>query len=154
MIIQYLKGISHFVLYYLDANTKAKKNGIVVEDELRGYLNIYTITDLNDLQVYEFPTANREWLHCVAAHRRSQLFADEVQKWDKYDIIAGKIANDTTNQVITAYMEGLYGEVGSVRADEIAIGLLLPEKLTNQICIRTDKALKKMSFVDCIECNI
>lgn len=28
-------------------------------------------------------------------------------------------------------------------ADRIAIGLLMPEKLTNQICIRSDKALKK-----------
>ena len=45
-------------------------------------------------------------------------------------------------------MEDLYGEVGSERADEIAIGLLLPDKLTNQICIRTEKAMNKLSFIN------
>lgn len=127
---------------------KAKKNGYLVGDVSNGYLNIYTMTDFKDIEVYEFATADREWLHCVAAHRRSQLFKDEIKKWEKYDIIAGKIADDTTNQVITAYMEGIYGKVGSERADEIAIGLLLPDKLTNQICIRTEKAMNKLSFIN------
>lgn len=62
-------------------------------------------------------------------------------------MIAGKIANDNTNQVITAYINGLYGEVGSDIADRTAIGLLMPEKLTDQICLRTVKAIRELKFV-------
>ena len=80
-------------------------------------------------------------------HRRRSLFSDELGRWAKYDVIGGKIANDNTNQVITAYINGLYGIVGSEIADRTAIGLLLPEKLTDQICLRTDKALKRLKYI-------
>ncbi len=64
-----------------------------------------------------------------------------------YEIIAGKIANDNTNRVITGYINGLYGEAGSDSADNIAISLLIPEKLTDQVCFRTEKALDKLRFI-------
>ena len=80
---------------------KAKKNGVSV-DETKGYVSIYEIHPDNDLKLYEFKTADRDWLHCVAAHRKRGALKDEMNKWLDYDIIIGKIANDTTNQVITA----------------------------------------------------
>ena len=40
-----------------------------------------------------------------------------------YDVISGKIANDATNITITAYLDGLYGEIGSNSADSICISL-------------------------------
>lgn len=125
---------------------KAIKNGIDVLDNSKGYVSYYSIDDFSGISIYEFETADREWLHCVAAHRMNQLIPGENEKWTKYDIIVGKIANDTTNQVITAYINGLYGSVGSDIADETAIRLLKPEKLTNQICIRTEKAIKHLNY--------
>ncbi len=86
-------------------------------------------------------------MHCVAAHRRSGLFIEELDAWAKYDIIAGKIANDNTNQVITAYINGIYGPVGSDLADNTAIGLLMPENLTDQICLKTKNALGTIKYV-------
>ena len=65
----------------------------------------------------------------------------------KYDIIAGKIANDNTNATIAAYIAMAYGEIGSQSADEICIGLLLPERLQDQFCFRTAKATKQLSFI-------
>lgn len=132
---------------------KAEKNGIPV-DKAKGYVSVYEIKECDDLKIYEFKTADRDWLHCVAAHRKSGILNDEIKKWLDYDIIIGKIANDTTNQVITAYLNGLYGEVGSEDADEIAIRLLLPEKLKDQICIRTKEAMERLSYVGCEECAI
>ncbi len=132
---------------------KAEKNGVSV-DEAKGYVSIYEIHPDDDLEIYEFKTANRDWLHCVAAHRKRGVLKEEVDKWLDYDIIIGKIANDTTNQVITAYLNGLYGEVGTESADEIAIRLLMPEKLKDQICIRTQKAISRLSYVGCEECSI
>ena len=90
----------------------------------------------------------------MAAHRRSDILINELIKWDKYDVIAGKIANDNTNRVITGYINGIYGEVGSESADAIAIGLLMPEKLTDQICFRTENALQKIKYVGSEEVQV
>lgn len=66
----------------------------------------------------------------------------------KYDIIAGKIANDNTNATIAAYMALAYGEIGTKQADDMCISLLLPERLQDQFCFRTDAALKSVKFVE------
>lgn len=60
----------------------------------------------------------------------------------------GKVSNDNTNATIAAYMASAYGEIGSKTADDICISLLLPEKLQDQFCFRTDEALKCVSFVE------
>ena len=133
---------------------KAKKNGIELEEVLKGYVSSYHCLDKDSLKIYEFETANSEWLHCVVAHRKSDLLSSEINKWKSYDVIIGKIANDTTNQVITAYINGLYGEVGSDEADTTAIRLLKPEKLSNQLCFRTENAINSLTFVSGEEVNV
>ena len=49
--------------------------------------------------------------------------------------------------MITAYLDGAYGEVGTERADAIAISLLEPDKLKDQYCFRTEAALDALKFV-------
>lgn len=56
------------------------------------------------------------------------------------------IANDDTNATITVYMVGTFGEIGTKRADDMCISLLLPERLKNQFCFRTDAALSCLEF--------
>ena len=63
-----------------------------------------------------------------------------------FDIIAGKIANDNTNMVITVFMSGGYGAVESSKACETALGFLMPERLKNQACFRTESALSALAF--------
>lgn len=133
---------------------KAIKNGVELDGIKKGYVSEYDYSNLSEIKIYEFSEADKEWLHCVAAHRRRGTLAAELEKWKKYDIIAGKIANDNTNQVITAYINGAYGEVGTERADEIAINLLMPQKLTDQICFRSSAALKTLSYIGTVECEI
>ena len=65
----------------------------------------------------------------------------------KYDVIVGKIADDTTNAVLTAYIAGVFGEIGSKEADEFCIKQLLPNRLKNQYCFKTDKSLKCIKFI-------
>ena len=98
------------------------------------------------MSLKDFPAAEVEWMHCVVGHRRNSYFLDVVRGLRRYDIISGKIVNDNTNAMIITYLEGLYGEVGSESADSICIGLLLPERLKDQFCFRTDKALKTLKF--------
>lgn len=133
---------------------KARKNGVMLPKPDRGFVSVYEITELAKHSCFEFSGADREWLHCVAAHRKEPLLAGELEKWKAYEIIAGKIANDNTNRVITGYINGLYGAIGSESADNMAISLLMPEKLTDQICFRTDSALKTLKFSDAEEVSL
>ena len=126
---------------------KAQKNGLLTEIPDKGYVSIYKITDLSRSRCFEFTLADQEWLHCVAAHRREGILFQELEKWRSFEIIAGKIANDNTNRVITGYINGIYGPVGTNSADSIAISLLMPEKLTDQICFRTQEAMDLLQYV-------
>ena len=127
---------------------KAIKNGIKDVSLDTGYISVYKYKDnfSGKLSYYEFYGADEDWLHCVAAFRQKGLLKNEISKWEKYDILAGKIANDATNQVLTAYMNGLYGKVGSSEADETAIRLLIPDNLSDQICFRTKNAIESLQF--------
>ena len=58
------------------------------------------------------------------------------------------IANDNTNATITTYMAGGFGELGTKQAEDICISLLLPERLQDQYCFRTEKALQCLTFVE------
>ena len=75
------------------------------------------------------------------------MFTDVVKELEQYDVIIGKIANDATNLTLTTYMVGAYGQVGSQAADDICIGMLLPERLQDQFCFRTDDALKCLDYI-------
>lgn len=125
---------------------KAVHDGILPPLQLEGFVSEFVFHDLKGIKKYEFPDADQEWLHCVAAYRKNQRFP-EKKKWDSFDVLCGKIANDNTNLVITAYIDGLYGKPGSYKADQIAIGFLEPENLKNQICLRTEKALACLEFI-------
>ena len=130
------------------AVAKALKNGVIKEPVESGFVSSFRFNMKPDVSFFEFEDASRDWLHCVVAHRHSGLLSKEIKKFETTDVISGKIANDTTNQVITAYMNGLYGTVGSEAADNIAISLLLPDKLSNQICFRTEASLQCLSFLE------
>ena len=65
----------------------------------------------------------------------------------KYDIIAGKIADDATNATLTAYLAGAFGTAGDKVADDFCIRQLLPNKLKDQYCFKTEAAIKCLKFV-------
>lgn len=95
---------------------------------------------------FVFHDVDADWLHCVVGHRKANTFPAVVEKLKKYDIIAGKIADDATNVTILTYLIGAYGTIGSKEADNFCIGRLIPERLKDQFCFRTDKSLKCLSF--------
>lgn len=101
------------------------------------------------LDVFEFSDANEEWLWFVSLNRRSRLAKQLAPKVSSSllgsDIVVGKIANDTTNPVITTYLNGLYGPIENNASAHTAISLLLPDRLKLQYCFLTQRA------VDCLE---
>ena len=102
------------------------------------------------VQVYEFATTDREWLWFIAQNRRERLAAQLKPMIDPIifdaEVIIGKVANDKTNATIMAYLAGLYGEVNTEEAANDAIKRLLPDKLEDQFCFLTEKAIKCLEF--------
>lgn len=133
---------------------KAVKNRLIDESVNTGYVTKFIFNKNCDIAVYDFKKADKNWLHFVAGNRKKGIFEDEVKRFQKYDIIIGKIANDATNRVITAYLNNVYGEVGSHSADRTAISLLLPNKLSNQFCFKTQDSVSCLEFVEAVEVQV
>ena len=130
---------------------KAGRYGDIPEDTKKGYVSsyIYRADQLN--KYHEFSDVGREWLLYVAGNRKSDLVLVPTADWHDSDIIAGKIANDTTNEVLTNFINGAYGKPDDDFAIQTAIRLLMPGKLKDQICFKTPDALKCLEFNGYIE---
>lgn len=128
---------------------KAKMNDVINQDQTYGVVTKYKYysTDNDNINIKIYEAADAKWLHCVVGHRKKNTFPAVVEELLHQDIIGGKIANDNTNATITAYMSDTFGKIGSDSADEICIRLLIPERLTDQFCFRTKKALSHIEYL-------
>ena len=57
---------------------------------------------------------------CCGSSKKT-LFLDVEDAMAKYDIIAGKIADDATNATLAAYLVGAFGIAGSKEADDFVL---------------------------------
>lgn len=126
--------------------SKAKKSGTVPAFSRNKAVSCFEFVPDDTLNIKYFETSDKDWLHCIVGHRADNSFPAAVREMADYDIIGGKIANDDTNTTIYAYILGAYGAVGSEKADEMCINLLLPDRLKDQYCFRTQKALDRLVF--------
>lgn len=130
---------------------KAMTAGDVEIDQNYGYVSSFIYHEPADgIETYEFPTTNREWLWFIAQNRRERLAKQLHDKIDpqifRAEITVGKVANDNTNAIIIAYLGGLYGNIESDEAVDDAIKRLLPDKLDDQFCFLTERAIRCLEF--------
>jgi hypothetical protein len=109
-----------------------------------GFVSEYSTVGFSGLDCLEFESTDEAWLGCVCAFRTLTV---DVSTWETRDVIAGKIANDDTMTVINIYLAEGYGPVGSPDAVATAIRLLKPERLQDQLCLKTETALERVTFV-------
>lgn len=91
---------------------KALANGSIEANQNYGYLSSFGLKLTNELAVHVFEEANVDWLHCIAAYRKKNIFPELENEMAKYDVIVGKIADDATNTTLTAYIGDVFGAVG------------------------------------------
>ena len=91
--------------------------------------------ELKNLNVLSFESANKEWLRYISANR-----TDKVAK-DLYDVVIGPVANDQAIRTVNNYLKGYFTE-------DIAIELLLPQNLKDQIVFKTEKALTVLKYIE------
>jgi hypothetical protein len=87
------------------------------------------------LAVRKFGGADVDWLRFVAENRL------KTYQGSDYDMVIGAVANDTVMPTIQAYLSGFINE-------EAALITLKASKLVDQICLKTNKALSLLNFVD------
>lgn len=85
------------------------------------------------LEILRFDTADAKWLSFVASNRSLSY------KGRDYDAVIGPVANDTTFDVLSFYMSGIINV-------DIALQMLMPQKLKDQWVIKTEKGLKEIIF--------
>lgn len=127
---------------------KAIAAGKIEESQNYGYISTFEIKRSETLKVHVFEDADVDWLHCIAAHRKKKLFTEVEREMAQYDVIVGKIADDATNATLTAYLGGAFGTIGDEDADAFCIKQLLPNKLKDQYCFKTEEAIKCLKYVE------
>ena len=115
--------------------------GTIEEGQKFGYISTFEFNLSGNLETHIFENADVDWLHCIAAHRKKKMFIEVEREMARYDIIAGKIADDATNATLTAYLAGVFGTAGDKEADDFCIRQLLPNKLKDQYCFKTESAI-------------
>lgn len=127
---------------------KAESSGIIKPGQGYSVISVFKVNLKYNLRSCVFQNANSEWLHCIAAHRKKNSFLEVEKEMAGYDVIAGKMADDATNRTLVAYISGAFGDLGSERADDFCISQLLPDRLKNQYCFKTEKALECLRFIE------
>ncbi|MDR3076560.1 MAG: DUF3990 domain-containing protein [Synergistaceae bacterium] len=85
-------------------------------------------------QANRFSETNGAWLEFVKDNRMKQYSGA------KYDVVIGAVANDDVLPTIILYINGQLDA-------NLTIGALKTRKLTDQVCLKTDKALSLLRFV-------
>ena len=98
-------------------------------------ISVFEISDdyVDRVKVLAFARPDRDWLRYITAHRTGNPPADD------YDMVVGPVANDQAIRTVNNYLKGYFPE-------DVAIKLLLPQKLKDQYLFRTEKALDLLVF--------
>ena len=135
---------------YIPASVrKAKRRGFLPDTfkEADGKVSVFQFRPDPKLFIHYFDDADEEWLHFAACNRSRNLFPELRDKYAHMDIIGGKVADDQTAITLNNYVSGAYGTPGTERADRTTIDLLEADRLKDQFCFRTKKAIASLSFM-------
>lgn len=91
--------------------------------------------ELENLKLLTFETANKEWLRHISGNRVGKPMEED------YDVVIGPVANDQAIRTVNNYLKGYFSE-------NIAIQLLLPQKLKDQYAFKTEAALAILKFME------
>ena len=90
---------------------------------------------LEPYRILRFDRPDHQWLRYIAANRTGKSLAKQ------HDIVIGPVANDQAIRTVNNYLKGYFSE-------DIAIQLLLPQKLKDQYTFKTDKSLALLNFLE------
>ncbi len=130
-------GAGFYLTSDLEQARKWASRTTLLREEGQAVVSVYDVyeKELQMLAVLLFDSPNREWLRYVAANRMGR------QTDTQYDVIIGPVENDQVIRTVNNYLNGYFTE-------DIAIQLLLPQKLKDQYAFKTDKAIQILHFLE------
>ena len=129
--------------FYLTSDLEQAKKWAIRTTERRNdgkaTVSSYKVNDniWNELSIKKFLQPDKDWLHYITANRK------QISLVDNYDVVIGPVANDQTIATIGIYLRGYITE-------DMAIELLLPQKLKDQYALKTAKAISAINFMESI----
>jgi hypothetical protein len=111
----------------------------------KGCVSVFTFKNIEGLKIKKFTAPDGEWFDFVLENRGygSLISFGAI---DRYDIVIGPVANDAVGAVLNLFVSGAYGEQNTSAAKEMAISLLLAQKLHNQVFFGTEFAVSELIF--------
>lgn len=96
------------------------------------------------LKLFEFEDASEDWFDFIIKNRQSPRgITTDI------DVIYGKVADQLTWNILRQYMAGLFRNQALSEGKsekQIALELLDVNRLTDQLCFKTQKSLKYLQF--------
>ncbi|MBO4915996.1 MAG: DUF3990 domain-containing protein [Oscillospiraceae bacterium] len=131
---------------------KAIRQNKVPADRDYGFVSVFRYHAEAAITSYAFDTTDKLWLQFIAmnrlgGHARFENL-EQLKAILDNDLIMGKVANDQTNETITAYLSGAYGAMDDDRAIEFAISQLRPDRLTDQLCFRSEASVHTLEPIE------
>lgn len=111
-----------------------------------GYINVYSLANFKGLRVKEFTGADVHWLKFILRCRAVRGFSG-----GGLDAAIGKIADDNTREVFQLYLAHAYDNQAKregISPEEICIRELMTDKLKNQVCMYTKRAMDRLNLVE------
>ena len=131
---------------------KAVRQSKIPEGRNFGFVSVFRYHAESHISLYSFATTDKSWLQFVAMNRlggRGRFeHPERFKKILKADLIMGKVADDQTNETITAYLSGVYGATDDEQAIAFAISRLRSDRLTDQLCFRSEASLKTLEAIE------
>ena len=131
------EDIDFGVGFYLTEDERMAKKWAC--NKVTSVLNRYSI-NLEGLNTYKF-NLDEEWLLYIKANRLQEDGYEEiVSKYSQYDVLVGPTADDKLFDTIQLYLDGYISAEQTVQFLNVA-------GYSNQVVLKTDKALDKCHFV-------
>jgi hypothetical protein len=139
-LIGQTRGLDFGAGFYLTTSAEQAKrfSEIVANRRKNGVptVSVYEFDAKNaerSLSIRRFAEADGEWLEFVRGNRLKQYSGAE------HDVVIGAVANDDVLPTIILYVNGQLSV-------DLAIGALKTRKLTDQVCLKSEKALALLKF--------
>jgi hypothetical protein len=132
-------GAGFYATHIKDQAVRWAKRKALIElgksPSAKAVVSIYEFDETNyqNLKVIHFPETSLEWLAMVCACRSNKDYIHG------YDIITGKIANDNVGETVSYVVQ-------SIMRPEDALEKLKFERINDQICFASEKALSCLCY--------
>ncbi|MDR2546671.1 MAG: DUF3990 domain-containing protein [Lachnospiraceae bacterium] len=144
-LIKQTRGLDFGAGFYLTSREEqAMRFSEIVVDRRKSGVATVSVYKFNtesaekSLNIRKFERANEEWLRFVADNRL------KTYTGVFYDVVIGAVANDTVMPTIQAFLGGFLNE-------QATIITLKTSKLFDQWCLKSEKALSLLQFVESYE---